>query len=74
MLYIGKTFLKDHFKMLNVDQCIYSPTSIKDTPVIVLLKRHLRVALREEFLRQDCTPFPSPCHSVGVQLNKTELL
>ena len=30
------------------------------------------MASREELLSQDCTPFPGPCHSVGVQLNKTK--
>lgn len=30
------------------------------------------MALREEFLGQDGTPFPGPCHSVGVQLSKTK--
>lgn len=46
----------------------HSPTSIEDTPVIVLLEGYLSVAGCEKFLSQDRTLFPGPCDSVGVQL------
>ena len=48
------------------------PAGIKDTPVIILLEGNLSVALREQLLGEDCTLFPGPCHSVGVQLNTTQ--
>jgi len=52
-----------HLKM----RC-HSPTSIEDTPVIILLEGHLGVALGEELLGQDRTPLPGPGHPVGVNL------
>ena len=59
-----------HFKKICVSTS-HLPASIKDTPVIILLEGNLSVALREELLGEDCTLFPGPCHSVGVQLNNT---
>lgn len=55
-------------KICLVNQSCHSPTGIKDTPVVVLLERHLSVAACKERLSEDGTLLPGPGRPVGVQL------